>query len=361
LNPQRGRANNSVVLVRHKIKKNDFDYVWQHVKASGAGEPGIYFTNDKDIGCNPCCEIALKPNSFCNLTTINVSDVTTQEELNRRVKHATLIGTLQASYTDFHYLRDIWKINSEKDALLGVSMTGIASGNVLKLNLEEASKVAVEENKRVAKAIGINPAARITCIKPEGTASLVAGTSSGIHAWHAPYYIRRIRLGKDESLYSYLENKLPDLLEDEYFNPTKQSVLSVPIKAPEGAIYRYESEIDLLDRVKHFHETWILPAHNKGSNTHNVSVTVSIRDDKWEEVGEWMWKNRDSYNGISVLPYDGGTYQQPPFEECHKSTYQELLEKVKDINLDEIVEEMDYTNHGGEVACGGGSCEVSKV
>jgi ribonucleoside-triphosphate reductase (thioredoxin) len=219
-NPQRGRSNNSVVLLRHKIDKKTFDKVWERIEASGSGEPGIYLTNDKDWGTNPCCEIALRPYQFCNLTEINMSDIEDQEDFNARSSAASFLGTLQASYSDFHYLRDIWTKNTEKDALLGVSMTGIASKSNLELNYEEAAAVVKETNKKVAEAIGINTAARTTAVKPAGTTSLVLGTSSGIHAWHNDYYIRRMRLGKNEAIYSYLAIHHPELLEDEYFNPT---------------------------------------------------------------------------------------------------------------------------------------------
>ena len=183
-NPQRGRANNSVVIMRHRIDKETFMNLWDRVQQSGAGEPGFYFTNDKDYGCNPCCEIALRPFQFCNLTEINVSDVTEQREYEQRAKAATIIGTLQASYTDFHYLRPVWQRNTEKDYLIGVSMTGIASGNVLKLDMTEAAAVVKIVNADIARKIGIKPAARCTTVKPAGTTSLTLGTSSGIHAWH---------------------------------------------------------------------------------------------------------------------------------------------------------------------------------
>ena len=199
--PQRGRANHSVVLLRHKIKKDYFMNLWSRVRASNAGEPGFYFSNDKDWGTNPCCEIALRPNQFCNLTEVNVSDVKDQADLNDRVRAAAFIGTLQATYTDFHYLRDIWKENTEKDALVGVSMTGIASGHVLGLDLNNAATIVREENSRVAEITNINKASRTTCVKPAGTTSLVLGTSSGIHAWHSEKYIRRKRVGKNEANY----------------------------------------------------------------------------------------------------------------------------------------------------------------
>jgi ribonucleoside-triphosphate reductase (thioredoxin) len=361
LNPQRARANNSAVALRHKIKEKDFFKFWKKVQASGCGEPGIYFTNDKDYGANPCVEIALRSCQFCNLTTTNVSDVYDQEDLNARIKAAAFIGTLQASYTDFHYLRDKWKHNTEKDALLGVSMTGIASGGVLKLDLEEAAKVAVEENKRAAALLGINVAARITCIKPEGTTSCVLGSSSGAHAWHWSHFIRRFRLGKNEPIYKYLKKVIPDLLEDEFLRPDDQVVLSLPIKAPEGAILRTESAIDLLNRGKLLHTKWVQPGHLDGQNSHNVSMTVSIKDDEWDAVGQWMWQNREYYNGIAVLPYDGGNYTQAPFEDCDESTYEAMLERVKNIDLTKVLEEEDTTSLKENVACSGGACTVTSL
>ena len=242
-NPQRGRANNSVVLLRHRITKVVFESLWERVKASGAGEPGFYFSNDKDWGTNPCCEIALRPYQFCNLTEVNVSDVESQEELEKRTKAAAFIGTLQAGYTDFHYLRDIWRRTTEKDALIGVSMTGIASGKVLDLDMTKAAAVVKEENARVAKLLGIKSAARCTTVKPAGTTSLALGTSSGIHAWHNDYYIRRLRVGKNESIYWYLYLNHPELVEDEYFRPHDTAIISVPQKAPGGAITRHESAL----------------------------------------------------------------------------------------------------------------------
>jgi ribonucleoside-triphosphate reductase len=358
-NPQRGRANNSVVLLRHKIDKKTFDKVWERIEASGSGEPGIYLTNDKDWGTNPCCEIALRPYQFCNLTEINMSDIENQDDFNARASAASFLGTLQASYSDFHYLRDIWRKNTEKDALLGVSMTGIASESNLKLNYEEAAEVVKATNNEIANSLGINPAARTTAVKPAGTTSLVLGTSSGIHAWHNDYYIRRMRLGKNEAIYSYLQENHPELLEDEYFNPTLQSIISVPQKAPNGAITRYESTLDLLERVKLISKDWVKQGHVKGNNTHNVSCTVSVRDDEWKIIGEWMWANKDYYNGLSVLPYHGGTYKQTPFEDCTKEVYEQMMSTLKDVDLSKIVEIQDDTNFSDSVACGGGSCEIS--
>lgn len=358
LNPQFGRANNSAVLLRHKITKEYFLDLWKRIENSNAGEPGVYLSNDKSWGTNPCCEIALRPFQFCNLCEVNVSDVEDQEELDNRVSAAAFIGTLQASYTDFHYLRPIWKRTTEKDALIGVSMTGIGSGKVLKLNLTKAAVAAIDKNLSTALKIGINPAARITTVKPAGTTSLVVGSSSGIHAWHDDFYLRRIRVNKNEAIYTYLSIHHPELIEDEYFRPHDTAVISIPQKAPEGSILRYESPLDLLERVKLFNEKWIKPAHADGQNTHNVSATVSIKPEEWEQVGEWMWENRESYNGLSVLPYDNGSYIQAPFETIDEAKYNELVKSLSNIDLTKVVELQDETNLQGELACTSGQCEV---
>ena len=357
-NPQRGRANNSAVILRHKITKDFFSTLWKKIEASNAGEPGLFFTNDKDLGTNPCAEIALISNCFCNLTEINASNIISQEDFNERARVAAFIGTLQASYTDFHYLRPIWKKNTEKDALIGVGMTGIASNSIFKFNIVEASKVVKEENERVAKLIGINKAARCCTVKPSGTSSLTLGTSSGIHAWFNDFFIRRIRVGKNESIYSYLASNHPELIEDEYFRPHDTAVISVPQKAPENASLRFESPIQLLERVKKIQTDWIRPSHRRGSNYHNVSVTVSIKDHEWYAVGEWLWENKDYYNGISVLPYDGGSYKQTPFEDITEDEYNRLSESLHDIDLSKVLEMEDNTDLSGEIACGPDGCEI---
>jgi hypothetical protein len=304
------------------------------------------------------CEIALRPYQFCNLTEINVSNVESQEDYENRVRAASFIGTLQAGYTDFHYLRPIWKRTTEKDALIGISMTGIGSGKVLGLNMVAAAKVVKQENKRVAQLIGINKAARTTTVKPAGTTSLTLGTSSGIHAWHNDYYIRRVRVGKNEAIYTFLSENHPELIEDEYFRPHDTAVIGIPQKAPEGAILRNESPIQLLERVKKVHQEWIKPGHRTGSNTHNVSATISIREHEWPAVGEWMWENKDFYNGLSVLPYSNHTYKQAPFEDCTEGEYEKLMLTLKDVDLSKIIELDDDTDLKGEAACSGGSCEI---
>jgi len=358
LNPQRGRANNSAVLLRHKVTKEFFLDLWKRIELSGAGEPGIYFSNDKDWGTNPCCEIGLRPYQFCNLCEVNASDIESQEDFEKRVKGAAFIGTLQAGYTDFHYLRDVWKRTTQKDALIGVGMTGIGSGVVLGYDMKSAAKAVKEENERVANLIGINKAARTTTVKPSGTSSLVLGTSSGIHAWHNDYYIRRIRVGKNEAIYTYLSINHPELVEDEIFRPHDTAVLSIPQKSPEGSILRYESPFELLDRVKKVSQEWIKYGHRGGQNTHNVSATISLKEEDWELAGEWMWENRKHYNGLSVLPYNGGTYQQAPFEDCDEQTYNTMMNSLTSVDLTKVIELQDNTNLSGEVACAGGACEI---
>ena len=357
-NPQRGRANNSAALMRHKLTKSFFMNLWKRVELSGAGEPGIYLTNDKDWGTNPCCEIALRPFQFCNLCEVNASDIESQEDFENRVKAATFIGTLQAGYTEFHYLRPVWQRTTEKDALIGVSMTGIGSGTVLGYDMTAAAEIVKQENTRVAKILGINASARTTTVKPAGTTSLALGTSSGIHAWHNDYYIRRVRVGKNEAIYTYLATHHPELIEDEYFRPHDTAVISIPQKAPKGAIMRTESPFALLDRIKKVHLEWVKPGHRTGNNTHNVSATVSLKEDEWDLAGQWMWDNRDHYNGLSVLPYDGGTYVQAPFEDCDEAQYKEMLKALQDVDLSKIVELDDNTDLSGELACAGGACEV---
>ena len=357
-NPQRGRANNSAVLMRHKLTKEFFMDLWKRVELSGAGEPGIYLTNDKDWGTNPCCEIALRPFQFCNLCEVNVSDIEDQQDFENRVRAASFIGTLQAGYTNFHYLRDVWKRTTEKDALIGISMTGIGSGTVLGYDMKAAAKIVKEENERVAKLLGINKSARTTTVKPAGTTSLTLGTSSGIHAWHNDFYVRRIRVGKNEAIYTYLAINHPELVEDEYFRPHDTAVISIPQKAPEGAILRTELPFQLLDRIKKVHLEWVKPGHRSGNNTHNVSATVSLRDEEWDLAGEWMWENRDHYNGLSVLPYNGGTYTQAPFEDITEEQYETMMKSLHSIDLSKVVELDDSTDLKGEAACAGGACEI---
>jgi ribonucleoside-triphosphate reductase len=358
LNEQRGRANNSAVLERGAIDEVKFYDIWNRIEASGSGEPGIYWTNNKDWGTNPCCEIALRPYQFCNLCEVNVSDIKSQDDLNDRVAVASFFGTLQAGFTDFHYLRPIWHKTTQKDALLGIGMTGIGSGEILKYNLEVAAHIAKVMNSMISGVIGTNEAARITCIKPSGTTSLVLGTASGIHAWHNDYYLRTMRFNKNEDIAAYLMVNHPELCEDDVLRPTDTVCVRIPVKAPEGSIFRTETAIDTLERVKKFSTEWVKAGHINGDNTHNVSATISILEDGWKEVGDWMWDNREFYNGLSVLPYFGGTYKQAPFEDITKEEYESRIASLKSIDLTKVIELDDTVDFGQVASCAGGACSI---
>lgn len=360
LNPQRGRANNSATLVRSRAKKEGFFKLWGFVKNSGAGEPGVYFTNDPNYGTNPCCEISLRPFTFCNLCEINADAIFTQEQFNEAARKAAFFGTLQAGFTDFHYLRPIWKRNTEKDALIGVGITGICGGTILDLNLKEAAQIVKDENKRIAGIIGINTAARTTTVKPSGTTSCVLGTSSGIHAWHSQYYIRNMQCTVGDDLYTYFVENHPELIKKMDYQQGS-AVIGIPQKAPETAILREnETALDFLARVDRFNLEWVRQGHRRGPNTNNVSATCSIQPNEWEDVGNWMWEKRDNYNGLSVLPYDGGTYKDAPFMTCTKEVYEEKIKYIEEnpIVLSNIREEQDNTTLSQELACAGGGCEI---
>lgn len=362
LNEQRGRANNSAVLSRKdsEFSKAEFLKLWKKIELSGCGEPGFYFTNDPDWGTNPCCEIALRPFQFCNLCEVNVSDVESQEDLNERASAAAFFGTLQAGFTNFHYLREQWKVTTEKEALIGVGMTGIASGSIFEYDLREAAEATKKVNLDTSAKIGINMAARCTTIKPSGTSSLVLGTSSGIHAWHNEYYFRRIRIGKNEALYDYLKKYHPELLEEDLLN-AKQGIIRIPQMAPEGSIVRTETTMDLLERIRHFNEKWVRAGFRQGQNYNNVSATISIKNGEWEAVGEWMWQNRASYNGLSVLPYDNGTYRQAPFEDISKEEFEKFEVSLHDLDLSRVIELDDVTDLRAEAACAGGACTITQM
>ena len=238
-------------------------------------------------------------------------------------------------------------------------MTGIGSGEILKYNLEGAANVAKLTNQLISEKIGTNEAARVTCIKPSGTTSLVLGTASGIHAWHNDFYLRTMRFNKNEDVAVYLMQNHPELCEDDVLRPTDTVCIRIPVKAPEGSIYRTETAIDTLERVKKFSLEWIKEGHNNGANTHNVSATISIMEDGWQEVGEWMWENRDVYNGLSVLPYFGGTYQQAPFEDITEEEYNKRIATLHSVDLTNVTELDDTVDFGQVAACAGGACEVN--
>lgn len=307
-----------------------------------------------------CAEIALVSREFCNLTEVNISNVTSQQDLEDRVKCATIIGTLQAGYSNFHYLSSKWKQNCKNEALLGVSFTGICDNDYTKYDWDKVSKLALQTNEEIAGKIGIKPAHRIGCIKPSGNTSSVLNTASGIHARHSKYYIRNVRFKKTEPIAQYLKSVIPELVADEIGNDLNY-VVSIPMKSPETSIFRDEPALNILERVKFFHENWIKPTHRQGANTHNVSVTINVKPGEWEEIREWCWDNKEHYTAISLFPFDSGTYIQAPFQECDETTYLEMAKYVRDIDLKNVIEYSDNTNLNAEQACAGGACEVSFI
>lgn len=360
LNPQRGRANNSAVILRNRVQKEEFLKMWKIVEDSNSGEPGFYFTNDPEYGTNPCAEISLRPFTFCNLTEINAGTVTSQEDFDERTKVGAFFGTLQAGFTDFHYLRRKWKQNSEKDSLIGVGITGIANNAIKDIDLSKSAGIAKRVNEEIAKIIGINKAARVTTVKPSGTTSCVLGTSSGIHAWHSKYYIRNMQCKVGDDLYNYFTENYPKLIEVMEYDKSS-AVIGIPQKAPKDAILREnQSALMFLDLIRKYNIEWVKEGHRTGPNTNNVSATVSVKDNEWKEVGEWMWNNKNYYNGLAVLPYDGGTYKNAPFIEIGEKEYEEYSDYIKNnpIDLTLIREDMDNTDLKGEIACAGGACQI---
>jgi ribonucleoside-triphosphate reductase len=358
LNPEFARANNSAVILRHRVKKGDWDKFWSIIKNNKSGEPGFVFSNNSDYGFNPCFEISLKDKQFCNLVEINVADLENESDFYERCEAASFFATLQAGFTNFHYLREGWKITTEKEALIGVGQTGIASFNYSDEINSNGAKIVTDTNEWVAEVIGICKAARSTTVKPAGTTSIVLGCSSGIHAWDNEYYIRRMRVGKNEAIYSYLKNQMPDLIEDDVTNPN-QALISIPQKAPEGSILKQnESALSLLERAKSYQLNWIRPGHRKGDNFNNVSITVNLKEQEWDETGQWIWSNKDYFSAISVLPEDLGTYVQAPFEKCTKEQYEKMFGLLENIDLSKVIEDTDETALTEQAACAGGTCVV---
>lgn len=367
-NAQRMRANISAVLVR---SDPNFETKLRHILdmcfKSNCGEPGVSLTNDREYGFNPCHEISLRDGQMCNLTEVNAAACSTEAEFFDAVSSAAAIGTLQAAYTNFEYLQPKWKKNCELDALLGVSITGQAAAwdlltpEVLARGAEEAARV----NREWAQKLGINYAARVTTTKPSGSTSAWWGTTSGIHAAHSPYYLRRVRVDRKDAFGQHLieaygegEAESGSFVESDAYAP-ENIIVTVPVHM-NGAIYREgETAIALMERSKHIFENWIMPGHSTGPNPHNVSLTVSYRPEEQAEITEWMVDNSDSWAGISLLPYDGGNYTQAPFEEISEHEFFQWLKKVPsvvDFGVIDFTAQVD--ERLGELACFGGQCEV---
>ena len=367
-NAQRARANNSAVLPHGQVHYDEFSDILDRTYDSFSGEPGIFWTSDPEnnMGTNPCCEIALNPKQFCNLTTINFSRIGNVYEFLKAVSAATRLGTIQASFTNFGYLSEGWKKQTEEEALLGVSLTGLAANGALMQSFlsngvfRQGAELARDLNHYVAEDLGIKPAARVTTIKPEGTTSTCLDTTSGIHAAHAPYYVRRIRIDKGQELGQYLRAQLPEtFVEDDKFNP-QNLVVSVPFAMPTAVTRQDETATAFLQNVFAMRRQWIEPGHVVGWNKHNVSCTVSYREGERDLLKKVMWANREHYNGISLLPYDGGTYVQAPFEEVSEATYQHMKERLPEIDLYDVqYAEGNKDERVQVLACSGGQCELT--
>ena len=385
-NPQRGRSNNSVKLIRNETSKAQFMRIF--AKQKEWGEPGFYFANDLSHGCNPCCEIGLNPHlevtdedgnksiesgwQFCNLTEINGAKLLSEEDFKIAVRAATIIGTLQAGYTDFPYVGETTEKLCQREALLGVSITGMMDSPAITLDpqiQQRMAKYAIEVNREISLKIGTEAAARLTCVKPAGSTSLLLGTASGIHPRHARRYFRRVQANKTDPVYKFFNQKNPHMCEESVWSANKtDDVISFCVEAPEEAVLR--SEMSAMDLLKHVHSTqqnWVVPGTarpemNPGLH-HNVSNTLSVRDGEWDDIAEYIWENRDDFTGISMLAASGDKlYQQAPHEEVStpqdETLWNELISKFQPVDFTQMKEAEDETNLQGEIACAGGACEL---
>jgi len=376
-NPQRRISNNSISYTE-KPDAETFVEEWLSLIKSKSGERGIFNRvaaknqaarwgrrdNSLNYGCNPCSEIILRDKQFCNLTEVVVRENDTFETLSRKVRLATILGTIQATLTNFQFLGEEWKKNTEEERLLGVSLTGIMDNKILNdtrvqpqfgnnylVNLlEELRSIARKTNEEYSKILGINPSAAITAVKPSGTVSQLVDSASGIHARHSSYYIRRIRMDKKDSIYQFLKDKgIP--VEDDKMAASTTAVFSFPMKAPEGAICR--NDMTAIEQL----ELWLI--YQRHWCEHKPSVTISVKDEEWMEVGAWVYKHFDEVSGVSFLPHSNHTYQQAPYEDITKEQYEELLSKIpKNIDWSLFKEEEDNTEGTQTLSCTAGQCEI---
>jgi len=369
---QRALSNNSVCYTE-KPDMETFLREWTALVESKSGERGVFNRQaskkqaDKngrrdsnyEFGTNPCSEIILRPYQFCNLTEVVVRATDTVEDLERKVRLATILGTIQSTYTHFPYLRKIWKKNTEEERLLGVSMTGImdnplttSANEGLEKTLEHLRNVAVDTNAEWAVRLGVPVSAAITCVKPSGTVSQLVDSASGIHTRHSPYYVRTVRGDNKDPLTQFMKDKgIPS--EPCVMKPDTTTVFSFPQKAPSGAVVR--DDVSALEQL----ETWLL--YQRHWCEHKPSVTVSVKENEWMEVGAFVYEHFDEMSGVSFLPHDGGTYQQAPYQECDKSDY-DMLQGVmpKSVDWSELskYEQEDNTVSMQTMACSGDSCEI---
>ena len=371
---QRSLANNSVAY-KGKPEMGTFMREWMALYDSKSGERGIFNRQsaqkqaakngrrdaDWDFGCNPCSEIILRPYQFCNLSEVVVRDTDTEATLRRKVGLATTLGTFQATLTDFKYLRKVWKNNTEEERLLGVSLTGIMDNKLmadkvrtadLAEMLEELKAVSVKVNANISKKLGINQSTAITCIKPSGTVSQLTDAASGIHARHNPYYIRTVRGDNKDPLTQFLVDAgIPS--EPDVMKPDSTTVFSFPMKSPNSAVCRTDmTAIEQLNLWLTYQRHWC---------EHKPSVTISVKEDEWMDVGAWTYEHFDEVSGISFLPFSEHTYKQAPYQDCNKAEYTAMLKtmpKAIDWNKLQEFEKEDTTSGGRELACTAGTCEV---
>lgn len=311
-------------------------------------------------GClvSNCAEIALRANQTCNLTEVNVAACTTSVEFLESVYAATVLGTFQAQLDSFNYVSSAWKKNQQEERLLGVSLTGQAQNQYLMSPhlLRVAAENAVQVNKTLSGFLNSTPAARVTTVKPSGTTSTVLGTSAGVHGVHAPHYVRRIGVEVGNPLEVYLRKNAPDYIEDCTYD-AQLSLVKLPISMP-GIVRTEESALDLLNRARNIYQNWIIPGHVSGPNTHNVSLTVSYKPEEQEQVARWMWSMRNDYSGISLLPFNGGSYKQAPYTTCTEEVYTELVDKMPKLDLSEINYAQGQDDMATTSGCDSGLCEV---
>ena len=370
--PQRALANNSVSYTE-KPDAVSFMREWMSLVESGSGERGIFNRQasvaqskkngrrdpNHEFGTNPCSEIILRPYQFCNLTEVVVRATDTVDTLERKVRMATILGTIQSSYTKFPYLRKVWQNNTEEERLLGVSLTGImdnplmtTANNGLEKTLEHLKAIAVATNAEWAERLGIPASTAITCVKPSGTVSQLVDSSSGIHARHSNYYIRTVRGDNKDPLTQFMKDQgIPN--EPDVFKPDQTTVFSFPMKAPAGATVT--SDLSAIDQLK----MWL--AYQRSWCEHKPSVTINVKSDEWFSVGAFVYENFDEMSGVSFLPYNEHTYQQAPYQEVGKSDYEMLLSCMPDsIDWSKLSEyEVEDNTAGSQtLACSGDSCEI---
>jgi ribonucleoside-diphosphate reductase alpha chain len=372
-NPQRARANNSVAINKtlplEEVKKQ-YDFARGYLSRAlrqGYGDPAIIFTSDDEYGFNPCAEANLYY-SFCCLVEIIAHEIKDQEEFEKVCKWASFVATLQAGFTDFKYLRPIWKIETERQALVGNSFTSYADSELPRLDLTAGAEICVATNEQTAHRIGINPAHRVTVVKPAGTSTLFSkGHASGAHdPVSKSHYLRRMRVGKNEAIYYWLVNNVPALIEDAKNSEDTTAVLTIPIRldTPEKLTWA-DTEIEFLERVRKLYREWIVPGHKIGPGTNNVSATVSVRSKNIDQVLDWIWDNREDYVGMSVFPafeFDADesthSHSQLPLQPCSEELCAELERHLVPFSAESVYEPEDLTALIAEAACAGGACEI---